>query len=197
MTVVFRDDFATLDSSRWGRWASGGSKSPYIRNRKLVIPFDANLTTNTVGVSSRLQFIYGKVSFRMKATAAAFKICPNLWPANGIWTTEVDIAEGSNRLRPTQTLHYGDSITSLNKGDHFMVHRHYDVAQPGLADWHVPFVEWTEGKLAFGVDGAVLSTIEDAHVPQIPMGIHLQVGVPGSLVPESGEMLVDWVQVEQ
>lgn len=197
MNTLFRDDFATLDSAKWGWWSSGGAKGPFIRYNKLVVPFDATLTTNTVGVSTRLAFLYGKVSFRMKATATDFKTCPNLWPANGVWTCEVDIAEGPDRLRPTQTLHYGDGVTSMSKGDHFMMHRHGDLVAPGLADYRIISTEWTPGLLVFSCDGVEMSRIEDPHVPNIPMGVHLQVGRPGTGTAQSGEMVVDWVEIEQ
>lgn len=161
---------------------SWGYHKPYISGGTLTIPFVAGHTRNA-GIVVGPAFTYGRIEIVMRADATNFKICPNLWPASGSGY-EYDIAEGRYRTAPTQTLHYGGS----------MIHRSLQLSGSGLSSWTTIVVTWSRGHIATYING-VASVIDDSHVPNIPMKLHLQVGQPHGGSEQSGVMQVRSVKI--
>jgi hypothetical protein len=174
-----------------GGW--GQPKEPFIKGGLLVIPYTAG-TTRTAGVTLDYAFTYGRVEMTIKADDVNFKTCPLLWPTAG-WVAEYDIAEGTSRTSPTQTLHYGDG-GHLNP-KHAMIHRALNMPAPGLRDWTTLVTIWSKGHIETfkaGTRKLKQSVIDSPDVFAGPMKVHLQVGEPGDN-KQSGNMYVKSVRI--
>jgi beta-glucanase (GH16 family) len=84
-----------------------------------------------------------------------------LWPANNSWPPEVDFAEdngASPRRINTATLHYGSNNTMVSKS-----------VSVDMTTWHTIGVRWSDGRLAYILDGQIWATVTSSSVPSIPM----------------------------
>ncbi|MDQ7908234.1 glycoside hydrolase family 16 protein [Phytohabitans sp. ZYX-F-186] len=151
----------------------------------------------TGGVSNRnaVTQTYGRfdVRFRMdQGTGIAYALL--LWPADNKYPPEIDFAEDNGRDRRTMyaSVHAADGSEpegSSVRGD--------------FTQWHTASLEWTPGRLVFGLDGRVWHTITGAQVPSEPMALALQSqawycghgweACPDATTPERVNLQVDWV----
>ena len=210
---VFADDFTgrALDLDNWFTYDGQPAGDPggwfdtthvALSDGNLVIsgyqdPADGGRWV-TGGVCSKPALVqtYGKylVRFRFDAGAGiAHAIL--LWPANNSWPPEIDFSEdnGADRQTTYATLHYGSSDTQMQ-------HQ----TSVDLTQWHTLGVEWTSGRIAYTLDGAVWATVTGASVPAVPMVLDIQTQAwssgtstwergTDSTTPAHVNLYVDWV----
>jgi hypothetical protein len=214
-TADFADDFKTLDTSVWGRYAGGppvGAVSKYqlanasVNNTAHVDDGVLELSTiktpsgwTSAGLSSGRGFWATQGKWAIKAK---FDRAPGvgyaflLFPKGGGWPPEVDIAEGTaGGPHVMSTLHWG---TSANHQQSQRWLRGLDMSK-----WHTYGVTLSDGLVEFTVDGRVWSRIENPNSPTVPMWIGLQAGVKkcteisgeclSPATPSASTIQVDWV----
>jgi hypothetical protein len=213
--LVFQDDFngTSLDSLSWGSYAGqpGGDPGGWWDPSHVVVSnglldlqtykdplFGGIWVSGGVSSAPALKQTYGKYEVRFRVDAGyGVNAVLVLWPSSELWPPEIDFAENggetNTRDHMTATLHYGANDSQLAatvKGD--------------FTQWHVMGVEWTPGKLVYTLDGQPWSTLNDSHVPDVPMELDVQseagtcgnssAPCPDATTPSKVELQVDWVR---
>ena len=179
--VTFADDFSGdgLDFTRWGRYEGrpGGAPPTAVWQRGNVAVQDGKLLLKgrkvdgkwvTAGVSMARagSRTYGRwdIRFRIqRGNGVGYAIL--LYPADGGWPPEIDIAEDGGGLRgSTQaTLHWG-------KENHQQQRR----LSADFTGWRTVSVVWEPGRLRYLLDDREWGRVEGANVPDEPMWLGLQ-----------------------
>ncbi len=143
---------------------------------------------------------YGKWSIRYRMPAAAgISYVVLLYPSNGGWPPEYDVAEdydGGNRQQAMSTLHWG----SANNQQHRYL-------KANFSQWTTVTETSTPGKTTIAVNGKVQVKLSNAAgVPSIPMWMGIQTQVNhcsaasavcvGASTPDGVAMQVAWVAHE-
>jgi hypothetical protein len=208
--VSFADDFTAggLDLSRWGRYEGrpGGAPPTAVWERGNVAVRDGKLLLKgrqvggrwvTAGVSMARagSRTYGRwdVRFRIqRGNGVGYAIL--LYPADGGWPPEIDIAEdGGGRRTGTQaSLHWGRDNQQLHRS-----------VSADFTGWHTVGVIWEPGRLRYLLDDREWGRVDSPNVPDQPMWLGLQTQqadcearyrncpLPGAT--PAVDMEVDWV----
>lgn len=219
-TVDFSDDFSVgpRDQEKWeayggGQRPTGGAMGRYERDNVTIDDGALRLRYlyqdewTSAGVSSRPEFsaVQGRWEFRArfprgKGLGYAFL----LWPENGHWPPELDIAEGAvNGPKVSSFYHHG------TEQDHRREDRDHEVAD--MTQWHTYGVIMEPGRLTYTFDGEPWATV-DVDVTTTRMWIGFQCGaidpnapeaqwfeggvpggVPNQLTPADSTIEIDWV----
>ncbi len=212
---VFADDFTgtELNTSNWYPYSGqpGGDPAGWWAPSHVIVN-DCLLTlkgykdaaakagvfvTGGVGMIDTHAQTYGKYLVRMRADKGdGISAIALLWPQPDVWPPEVDFYEdGGDRSSMSATLHCGS-----NDNDTCQVEK--NLTSHDFSKWHTFGVEWTDGKLAYTIDGTTWATVNDSKVPSIPMVLDLQSQSLAcsqdntcldSSTPAEVDMQVDWV----
>jgi licheninase len=209
-TLVWEDDFSTLDRENWGVYNGPGNGLTGPRSRLNTFVQDGNLILRTApidgvwhgaGVSSRDARAqkYGKFVIQARFEAGyGVRAVALLWPSSGRWPPEVDFLEISardaNRTENVIANHYRDA-----RGMHQVHHRRVEA---DFTRWHTIAVEWTPTLLRYTLDGVTVAEMTE-HVPREPMWLGLQTAqgvLSRDIVPNVNEtttvdFVVDKVEV--
>lgn len=209
---VLADDFARLDTTRWGLYSGqpggdpGGWWAPshvVVRDGRLHLStyrdpaFDNRWVSGGLSSARALKQAYGKYDVRFRVDrgkgVAAVAL---LWPADERWPPEIDFAENSGSTADRSTM----TATLHHSADNQRVFRR---AKADFTRWHTMGVEWTPGKLVYTLDGRRWATVRSAKVPRTPMVLDLQAqagtcGVqhapcPDATTPSRVDFEVAWV----
>lgn len=191
-TLVFEDDFATLDLAKWSLYDGQGHAGNGLRDPKCWAVGSAdgangNALIGTAfwdaavgkirapGMSCRkLGILHGRFEVRMRTevdpsgvTASNFLTWPDdgIWPAHGennVWETT---GRGNATRSPMMSyIHYG-AANSQKSFEHPV----------SGADWHTVAMEWAENRIDIWRDGALVWSMTDkAAIPTWPHHACLQ-----------------------
>ncbi|HVW17237.1 MAG TPA: glycoside hydrolase family 16 protein, partial [Solirubrobacteraceae bacterium] len=205
--LLFSDDFSgsSLNTSTWGaygpNWPGNGGNG--LRDGSAVsvgggvLTITARMVGNTLvsgAVASRLNFTYGRISFRARtdpdpsqATSGVVLLWPQLdasWPAAG----EDDIYETGNN--PTRSwfssfVHYG-----ADNRQYWFGH------DADATQWHQMVMDWTPSAIRFYRDGVLEGTVTDpAAIASTPHHLCIQLDAQAQRMGASVRMQVDDVAV--
>ena len=125
-------------------------------------------------------FMYGQVSIKARMDAGqGYGIGLILWPADNVWTQEIDIAESPRPDKQTvlMTVHGNPPATVQDSAYHGV----------DMTQWHVYTVRWEPAGITFYVDGVPQRTVVgQQYMPTKPMGIGIQGWVYDAGDQESG-----------
>ena len=174
-------------------WATGG---------ELVIsafqdPVDGNAWASGGLIASPAHSqTYGKYEVRFKmGNGQGIEHSILLWPTSNNWPPEIDFSEddgAASRTSDTTTLHYGAQNTKIT-----------NTTKVDLTQWHTLGVEWTPGQIVYTLDDRDWATIDNPHVPSVPMSLAIQTqawscgpnaweACPNASTPSHVNMDVDW-----
>lgn len=212
---VFSDDFDghELDKDKWFSYQGQPAGDPggyfdsshvKVRDGLLVIEGyrDSNLGGRWVtgGVNNRhaASRTYGRYEVRMRlARGRGIAHAILLWPKSNIWPPEIDFSEdnGTDRRKLYATVHNSPPRPRR-------VQRSTAV---DLTQWNTVGVIWTEGSLAYLLNGRTWATVSGDVVPNIPMSLAIQtqawycghgwMACPSPATPPRVDLEVDWVKV--
>jgi hypothetical protein len=208
--VTFADDFTGpgLDRRRWGRYEGRPGGAPptavwapdnvVVRDGKLVLKgrkVGARWVTAGVSMAHAGSQTYGRwdIRFRVqRGNGVGYAVL--LYPGDGGWPPEIDIAEdgGGGRGHTQATLHWSIANHQL----------HRDVAAD-FTRWHTVSVIWQPGRLHYLLDDREWGRVESPDVPDEPMWLGLQTqqatctaryrNCPDTREAPAVDLEVDWV----
>lgn len=134
-----------------GRWKAGGMSMG-----------------NTVYPGYQGFFAPTQVSFRARADAGrGYGIGLILWPADDVWTQEIDVAESpdADKQRVWMTVHGNPPATVQDSAPHVV----------DMTQWHVYTARWETGGIRFYIDGNLVRTVTGSqYMPLKNMTIGIQ-----------------------
>ena len=212
----FFDDFtAPLNTAVWGRYGFGrqapGNGAMGLYDVGNVYTDAGKLTLRTryvrgqgwtsAGVSSARGFSAGYGEWQIRARfdrAQGVGYAFLLYPNDGSWPPEVDIAEGKvNGPSVMSTLHWGPTNQQSQRWN----------TVPDMRVWHTYGVIMAPGRLTYTLDGVAWASFATPNVPAEPMWVGLQTGAhscpsqfecvagntPNRHTPISSTIQVDWI----
>jgi hypothetical protein len=208
--VTFADDFTGdgIDLGRWGRYAGRPGGAPptavwergqvAVRDGKLLLKGhkrDGRWVTAGVSMARAGSRTYGRwdVRFRIqRGNGVGYAIL--LYPDDGGWPPEIDIAEDGGGLRTSTqaTVHWGR--------ENHQIHRS---TSADFTTWHTVSVVWDPGRLRYLLDDREWGRVDSPDVPDEPMWLGLQTqqatcsaeyrNCPLATETKAVDMEVDWV----
>ncbi|WP_261382564.1 glycoside hydrolase family 16 protein [Arthrobacter sp. UKPF54-2] len=133
--------------------------------------------------------LYGRVSVRFRADSlAGYKTAWLFWPDSGVWPRdgEIDFPEGDLADYIYGASHWADPDPAA--ADVFF-------SKSRFPSWHIATTEWTEGRVAFFLDGQLLGA-GITRTPNTPMHYILQTEacLPACPAPQTqGHVQLDWI----
>jgi beta-glucanase (GH16 family) len=212
---VFRDDFDTLDTSRYVAYLNGWGDTRYknmgdTTNGGLYTGFDslsvsggiltirlyrdANNRPRSAAFIPQLpggqDQLYGRyeVRFRSSLPATGWKVAWLQWPASGVWPRdgEIDFPEGNLTGTIYAFMHRQNGTSG---GDQ-------DVYATGttFVDWHTAVLEWTPTRCEFYLDGTSIGR-STSRIPNTPMHwvIQSETALDGSIPAAEAAMQIDYL----
>jgi hypothetical protein len=196
--IVDGDEFATLNTAKWGLYNSPGHDGKGLRrpsqisvtNGVLTIAGTSNGTTGGMSMSPGRK--YGRWETRMQVPKGDYRYHPValLWPDAENWPVggEVDYAETTAAASDVDFfLHFSSQNRTRN------ANRAVDLTQ-----WHNYAVEWTSTGIRGYIDGVqFFSDTNTAELPPGPMHQTLQLDwfPNGTTATTPSQMNVAWVRV--
>lgn len=209
----FVEEFATLDTAKWGRYDSEGNQAGQLSNqqRENCTVENGNMRLRTwknsagkwtsAGVSGNPGFAgtMGKWTIRAKFDDAyGIGYAFLLYPRGGAWPPEIDFAEGTcGGPRILCTQHWGTSST-----DHQSTNQ--EILGVDMTQWHTYGCILLADRVEYTLDGVTVKTTMHP-APTMPMWIGFQTGakdpnavgasgeVVGSQTPADSSIYIDWV----
>lgn len=194
-TLIFSDDFNSIDTSKWNTcywWGctnAGNHELEWYQPQNISINNGIlNLTARketvnnfpyTSGMLSsvdKFSFLYGHVEIRAK-TPAGQGLWPTFWlmPQDKSWPPEIDVLEqiGSQTNTNYMTLHY------LNGKHHAFTPQTF-TGPNFTSDFHTYGLEWQPDTLTWYIDGVQVATYTNKrYIPNKPMYINVNLAVGG------------------
>jgi beta-glucanase (GH16 family) len=212
--LVFRDDFDTLDTSRyvaylpgwpdtrtqWGDTTNGGLYTGFdslsTANGILTIRLyrDANNRPRSVAFIPQLPggqdqtFGRYEVRFRSSVPATGWKVAWLQWPASGVWPRdgEIDFPEGNLTGTIHAFMHRQNGTSGSDQ----------DAYSTGVTfvNWHTAVLEWTPTRCEFFLDGVSIGKAT-SRIPNTPMHwvIQSETALDGSIPASEAAMQIDWL----
>ena len=213
-TRDFFDDFTTTLGSSWGKYGygtqapGGGAMGLYslanvfTSSGNLVLRTQyANSAWSSAGVSSGNGFsaVQGEWDVRArfdKAKGVGFVFL--LYPSDGSWPPEVDIAEGRvNGPSVMSVLHWSSANQQTQNFN----------SVPDMTAWHTYGVIMANNTMTYTLDGKAWASYSTANLPTKKMWIGFQTGamscpstyeciagnVPNADTPATSNVYIDWV----
>jgi beta-glucanase (GH16 family) len=208
--VNFADDFTGrgIDLTRWGRYSGRPGGAPptaewqrgnvLVRDGKLLLKgrkIKGKWVTAGVSMAPAGARTYGRwdIRFRIqRGNGVGYAIL--LYPGDGGWPPEIDIAEDGGGLRTTTqaTLHWGEENHQIQR-----------TTSSDFTVWHTVGVIWEPGRVRYLLDDREWGRVDSPDVPDEPMWLGLQTQQSPCVTryrncPLPGEttavdMEVDWV----
>ncbi len=216
--VDWSDNFNTpLDQTQWARYGWGGQapgqgamgvyqqSNAFTSNGKLILRTQYQSGAwSSAGVSSGDLYSASGGRWEIRAkfpVAKGVGYVFLLWPADGSWPPEIDLAEGRvNGPQVMSTYHWG---SSNNRDSQFF-------NNPDMSGWHTYGVIIGSSTITYTFDGKPWVTIKNSNVTTKKMWLGFQCaamdpngsanqyetvdnGVPGPLTPAVNDIQIDWV----
>jgi beta-glucanase (GH16 family) len=212
--LLFRDDFDTLDTSRyfgypstWGdtRYQRGdtvnggkytGLDSLSVSGGILTIRLyrDANDQPRSAAFIPTVvgDQLYGRyeVRFRSSLRATGWKVAWLQWPASGVWPRdgEIDFPEG-NLTGTISAFMHRQGATSGGDQDAYSTGVTFEA-------WHTAVIEWTPTRCEFFLDGVSIGR-STSRIPNTPMHAVYQseTALDGSIPASEAAMQIDYISI--
>jgi len=217
-SLDWSDNFTTpLDQTKWARYGYGGQapgqgamgvyqqSNAFTANGNLVLRTQySGGAWSSAGVSSGDFYSASGGRWELRAkfpVAKGIGYVFLLWPADGSWPPELDMAEGRvNGPQMMSTYHWG---SANNQDNQF----HTNTT---MSSWHTYGVIFGTNTITYTFDGKPWMTINNSNVTTKKMWIGFQCaamdpngsanqyetvdgGVPGPLTPAVSDIQIDWV----